>query len=364
MAVFINNHTTNKNGNGFYILDLIKTLNLNSAKIISLSCQNKNSKIFTLFNKKKASTLKGKILEIFLMYYLILKNINHLKNQKIIFTSDPPMIGLILIILKKCFKCEVIFWCQDIFPNTLIISNIFNENSFLIFILKKINQYIYKNVDIIVTISASMKNTLMNDYGINKKKIKIFQNWNSLKEKKLKITKKSKINIFYNGNIGMSHDQNFALNFLNKIKNNDLKIKIYTNSDHVSREMIKNYLVKGFLSEKKLLRCILKSDFQMIFSKSSALTSIYPSKIYNFLFYKKPILYFNQRDNDEISKMIKKYNIGISINNRNEKKIISLFSNTNKIRQILKIFKKNYKKFNFNKITNSRSKESWKKLIC
>ncbi len=102
----------------------------------------------------------------------------------------------------------------------------------------------------------------------------------------------------------------------------------------------------------------------MIFSKSSALTSIYPSKIYNFLFYKKPILYFNQRDNDEISKMIKKYNIGISINNRNEKKIISLFSNTNKIRQILKIFKKNYKKFNFNKITNSRSKESWKKLIC
>ena len=47
-----------------------------------------------------------------------------------------------------------------------------------------------------------------------------------------------------------------------------------------------------------------------------------------------------------------------------KKKIISLFSNTNKIRQILKIFKKNYKKFNFNKITNSRSKESWKKLIC
>ena len=35
------------------------------------------------------------------MYYLILKNLNQLKNQKIIITSDPPMAGLVLILIKN-----------------------------------------------------------------------------------------------------------------------------------------------------------------------------------------------------------------------------------------------------------------------
>ena len=45
MTVFINNHTTTKNGNGFYLLDLIDHLNLKSVKIISLSCEQKISNI-------------------------------------------------------------------------------------------------------------------------------------------------------------------------------------------------------------------------------------------------------------------------------------------------------------------------------
>ena len=54
MTVFINNHTTTENGNGFYLLDLIDQLNLKSIKIISLSCETKNKKykVFTLKNKK------------------------------------------------------------------------------------------------------------------------------------------------------------------------------------------------------------------------------------------------------------------------------------------------------------------------
>lgn len=81
------------------------------------------------------------------------------------------------------------------------------------------------------------------------------------------------------------------------------------------------------------------------------------------MFYEKPILYFNRKDNDEISKMLKKYNIGININKKNKGKIISLFSNTNKIKKILRVYKKNYKKIHFNKTIYKKSFDSWKKLI-
>ena len=95
MTVFINNHTTTENGNGFYLLDLIHQLNLKSVKIISLSCEvkNKQYKVFTLKIKKNQKIFQVKYLK-FYMNYLILKNVNELKNETIIFTSDPPMVGL------------------------------------------------------------------------------------------------------------------------------------------------------------------------------------------------------------------------------------------------------------------------------
>ena len=68
MTVFINNHTTKENGNGFYLLDLINNLNLKSIKIISLSYKNNNKKykVFTFKSKKKSKNFLGKILEILL----------------------------------------------------------------------------------------------------------------------------------------------------------------------------------------------------------------------------------------------------------------------------------------------------------
>ena len=41
------------------------------------------------------------------------------------------------------------------------------------------NKFIYKNVDRIVTISNSMKKTLINDYKINKNKIALIENWHT-----------------------------------------------------------------------------------------------------------------------------------------------------------------------------------------
>ena len=365
MTIFISSHTRKSNGNGFYILDLIKKLKLNSIKIISISSEGigKKNKVFTFYNKKKAVSLSGKLFEIFLIYFLILKNLNQFKNEKVIFTSDPPMVGLLLILMKKYYNCKTIFWCQDIFPDTLVVSKIYKKNNFLIYLLIIINKFIYKNVDKIITISNTMKNTLINDYEVKKSNIQIIENWNSLKKKKIQTLKKNKINIFYNGNISMVHDINFAISILNEIQNNDLNFKIFTNSKIVEESLNKEFFSKGFLAENNYFKCILESDFQMIFSKQSALKCVFPSKIYNILFYEKPILYFNYEDNDEISKLIKKYNIGLNINKSNKKKIVKLLSDTNKIKNLLNIFKKNYKNINFKYKKFNRSFKSWKEII-
>ncbi len=365
MTVFINNHTTKENGNGFYLLDLINKLNLKSIKIISLSYKNNNKKykVFTFQGKRKSKNFLGKIVEIFLMYYLIFKNLNELRNETIVFTSDPPMLGLMLVLISKISKCNTIFWCQDIFPNTLVVSNIMGRNNIFFYLLKLINKFIYNNVDKIITISSSMQKTLIKDYKVNKNKISVIENWNLVYlKKKIKI-KKNKINIFYNGNIGLVHDEQFALSFIRQIKNDHLNFKIFTNSQKIKKKLDKRILHEGFLSENSFHECLLKSDFQMIFSKPSALNYVYPSKIYNILYYRKPIIYFNKNDNDEISKFLNKYKIGISINSKNKKKFINLFSDIQQVKALIKSYKNNYKKLEFLKKKRNISIAKWKDVL-
>ena len=297
------------------------------------------------------------------MYYLILKNLNEIKNETIIFTSDPPMLGFILVLIGKITKCNIIFWCQDIFPDTLVVSNILKRNNIFFYSLKFMNKLIYNNVDRIVTISNSMRNTLIKDYKVKKNKINVIENWNLVYLKRRTKIQKNKIDIFYNGNIGLVHDEKFALSFIKQIKNEDLNFKIFTNSQKIKKELNKRLLSKGFLSENSFHKCLLKSDFQMIFSKPNALKYVYPSKIYNILYYKKPIIYFNKNHNDEISKFLNKYKIGLNINNKNKKKFINLFSDTKKIKSLIKLHKNNYKKLNFIKQKRNISIDKWKVVL-
>lgn len=368
MTVFINNHTTKYNGNGFYVIDLINNINLESIKIISLSYKNlkkRKNKILILKDRKKSQNYFGKVLEILFMYYLILKNITELKNQTIIFTSDPPIIGLLLVLIKKITKSKLIFWCQDIFPNTLVVSNNLGQRSIIFYLLKLINKFIYNKVDKIITISKSMRETLKNEYKISKNKVEIIENWNSLSLKNRIKLKKKNLNIFYNGNISIVHDEKFALNFLNQIKNTDLKFKIFTNSNKIKNKNKPKHVIlhKGFLNEKLLYKSIIDSDFQMLFSKSNALKYMYPSKIYNILYYKKPILYFNKDGNDEICRLINHYKIGLNVNSKNQNKIIKLFSETKNIKSLIKLYKNNYKKVIFFDLKKDNSINKWKKLL-
>ena len=130
------------------------------------------------------------------------------------------MIGLLLVILKKILNFKLYFWCQDIFPNTLLVSNVIKKNIFFT-ILTKLNKFILNNCDKIITISTDMKKTLIYEYQINLEKVKTVQNWPTIKNNFTKkiISKKNNFNFFYIGNIGRMHDESNAMKFLKKINN-------------------------------------------------------------------------------------------------------------------------------------------------
>lgn len=95
-----------------------------------------------------------------------------------IFTgSGPPTQGVVVGLAKKFDrKKKVIYNLQDIFPDSLVSSGICNENSRLMAIGHKMENFTYKNADVIITISEDMKQNVVNK-GVNPEKVKVVRNW-------------------------------------------------------------------------------------------------------------------------------------------------------------------------------------------
>jgi hypothetical protein len=88
-----------------------------------------------------------------------------------------------------------------------------------------------------------------------------------------------------------------------------------------------------------------------------------PSKLYNILLFKKPILYFLEHGDDEISRLIKKYKIGLRISKKNFNKIIFLFSNTKFILNFIKESKNGFKKLAPVNLLRKKSINEWNNII-
>lgn len=94
-----------------------------------------------------------------------------------IFTgSGPPTQGVVVGLAKKVSGKKVIYNLQDIFPDSLVTSGICGENSFLMKIGHAMENFTYRNVDHIITITDDMKANIMKK-GVPEDKISVVRNW-------------------------------------------------------------------------------------------------------------------------------------------------------------------------------------------
>lgn len=131
-----------------------------------------------------------------------------------IFTgSGPPTQGVVVGLAKRIArKKKVIYNLQDIFPDSLVTSGLCSEKSVLMKIGHALENFTYRNADVIITITDAMKANIVKK-GVPSEKVKVVQNWididkvrpispekNKLYDE-LKIDR-NKFNVVYAGNIG------------------------------------------------------------------------------------------------------------------------------------------------------------------
>lgn len=131
------------------------------------------------------------------------------KPKVIIAPSVPITLGFVACVLAKIFRCRMIYEIRDLWPEILVDIGAIRRNNILFKILKRIELFIYKHCDAIVStlpnvadyIKINTKQNILIEYipnGIVPKKLKIKKN----KTRKSLKTKK----IMYFGGYGLDHD--------------------------------------------------------------------------------------------------------------------------------------------------------------
>ena len=295
-----------------------------------------------------------KFLNLLIFFIFSLWSITKLKKNKIdtIISTSPPLITFIIgYFAKLMFNCKLILETRDIWSDSLKDLGII-KNYFLIYLIKSYENFFYKRATRLVSVSNNIKNKLnfSKDHHVITNFTPIdFIRYNYSKNiSKNKHFDKSNINILYLGTLGLSHKfdnfidtlSNFECFNLNIVGDGLSKNKIV---NKIETGIYKNTILNNYTTNfNEIINHYLKADFCLIILKNiDIFKTVIPSKLFEYSFFKKPILYFGPQN--EASDLINKYKLGFCAHETKQLKDIlyNIKSNFNDIN-----LSSNFEKFN------------------
>ena len=309
---------------------LTRDVNLNNSSFLDNYININNLNIISQNNYFQSQKIIFKFLNLFLFFFNSLRNLYSLKskNYDVILSSSPSLISLLVGYLAKLkLKSKFVVEIRDIWSDSLRDLGII-KSDFLYKVIKKYEDFFIIRADLLISVTNNIKNKL--PYNFNHIVLTNFVSIDILKSnyydkiRNLNLNKiYKKINLLYIGTIGLSHEFEQIFNI---IKNNkDIRLTIV--GDGANKKYLKNKYSNykninffNYLNDHKLIsNFYLNSDVCLILLKNIEIfKSVIPSKIFEYTYLKKFILYHGP--NNEASNLINEYKIGLCSHNTEELK--------------------------------------------
>ena len=350
---------------------------------VSIFCRKNNNKKLNLILPKNISVHFIKIINIknlpfilrglvelfmpFLFYKEIKKKIDSVDN--IIIYSPSIFFGLIFKNLKKRFNCKIILLLRDIFPDWAKQIGIFHNFSVYYYFLKFIANFQYQNSDVACLQSKKDLKIISKFYNFKKKKI-ILYNWiykKNIYKLKNNIQKIKKFKVVFGGTIGPVQNWNNIIYLIKASHEKKLGVIFYFVGDgyfknklkkEINKYNLRNVRFYKSMTEEKFLSFLKYCDMGILSLNKKILFDNFPGKFFSYLEANIPIL-ADINKNHELSKIIKKYNLGKISDPENQIDLLNNLKKTMKHKYNQKALRKNYTKI-YKKMFSA--KEACKKI--
>ncbi|BEV04139.1 glycosyltransferase family 4 protein [Chryseobacterium gambrini] len=292
-------------------------------------------------NSLLSRSLRFVFLSLSIFFYLW-KNVK--KGEKVFMVTNPAPLILLVSILKRFKKIELIILVHDVFPeNTIPAGIIKSEKSVLYRVLRNIFDKAYSKADLLITLGRDMQKVIeakIRKYN-RRSKIEIIENWGDtegiyplLKEDVFNedSSLKDRIIFQYAGNLGRVQGLIELLHIIKKVKNDRLAFHFVgegavkdTMIEYVKENQLTNVFFDGAYSREDQLQVLNKADVSFVSLAPKMFGLGVPSKTYNILAAGKPVLYVGEK-NSEIDLLLREENIGYSFQHFEEQKILDFFN--------------------------------------
>jgi glycosyltransferase involved in cell wall biosynthesis len=257
-------------------------------------------------------------------------------------TTNPPFLGLLILILNFFLKVPYVVIAYDIYPQILDKMGILKKNSILYKFWKWLNIKVYNNASKIISIGSDMSSIIENEMSVlDKTKIELIYNWSD-KNKVFPVERASnnfiikngfenKKILLYSGTLGSTHNIEEILIAADELKTESNILFLFIGSGskanlvkkYISNSGNSNVILMPFQPIEIISQTLSSAILSFVCLDSSFTGLSVPSKSYGILAAKVPII--GMMDNNaEISKMIEEFQCGVVWNSSKNIKLSSL----------------------------------------
>ncbi len=270
----------------------------------------KGIKVYHVPQKKYESVLLRGFIMVYwhvLSFFLGMR----IKNVDVIISPSPPLtIALVSIALAKLKKAKFIYNVQEIYPDFFVNQGKM-KSQFVLKLLKKLEKFVYKHSDSLITIDQNFKNTLAPRME-NPGKIEIIANFvdtelyhpiESPVVNSQLFPASNNLKVMYAGNIGFAQDWDPLIEVAKKTKG--MPISYFVIGDGACRSWLKaeiethqltNISLIDYQARESIPHVINYADLHFIFMNKKLEKDGLPSKVYTIMACKKPLLVISNKN--------------------------------------------------------------------
>jgi colanic acid biosynthesis glycosyl transferase WcaI len=260
--------------------------------------------------------------------------------------TDPPIIGLVGLLMARRAGAKFVFLCQDIFPEVAVLLEDFH-NQTVNRGLQRINQFLVRHADRVIALGDTMKERLVTGKGADPQKVTVIHNWADCSA----IVPGPKQNIFtathgfsdafvvmHSGNIGLSQGLDTLIDAAALLRpHRDLVIAIVGDGNkraalerRVREQQLTNVRFFPYQPKETLHESFAAADIFIVSLMRGLAGYIVPSKLYGILAAGRPYVAAVEEE-CEVAAITKAYDCGFVAEPGNAQdlanKIVMLYQN-------------------------------------